>query len=77
MLQGLVICGRCGERMTVRYHCYHARRVPDYWCGRSRINHGEPGVYQTIHGGSLDEAIGDVLVEAMTPLAPEVALTVQ
>ena len=63
--------------MTVRYHCYHARRVPDYWCGRSRINHGEPGVYQTIHGGSLDEAIGDVLVEAMTPLAPEVALTVQ
>jgi hypothetical protein len=63
--------------MTVRYHCYHAKPVPDYWCGRSRINHGQPGVCQTIHGGSLDDAIGTVLVEAMTPLAIEVALTVQ
>ena len=77
LLQGLVICGRCGERMTVRYHSYHGKPVPDYWCGRSRINHGQPGICQTIHGGSLDEAIGDILVEAMTPLALEVALTVQ
>src|SRR5438105_915974 len=29
-LQGLAICERFGERMTVRYHCYHAKRVPDY-----------------------------------------------
>jgi DNA invertase Pin-like site-specific DNA recombinase len=77
LLQGLAICGRCGERMTVRYHSYHGRPVPDYWCGRSRINAGQPGVCQTIHGGSLDDAIGHVLVEAMTPLAVEVALTVQ
>jgi hypothetical protein len=63
--------------MTVRYHSYHGKPVPDYWCGRSRINAGQPGVCQTIHGGSLDDAIGDVLVEAMTPLAVEVALTVQ
>jgi hypothetical protein len=63
--------------MTVRYHCYHGTPVPDYWCGRSRINQGQPGVCQTIHGGSLDDAIGEVLVEAVTPLALEVALTVQ
>jgi DNA invertase Pin-like site-specific DNA recombinase len=24
LLKGLAICGRCGERMTVRYHSYHA-----------------------------------------------------
>lgn len=77
LLQGLALCGRCGERMTVRYHSYHGKPVPDYWCGRSRINHGIPGLCQTIHGGSLDEAIGAILVEAMTPLALEVALTVQ
>jgi DNA invertase Pin-like site-specific DNA recombinase len=23
LLQGLVICGRCGHRMTIRYHCRH------------------------------------------------------
>jgi DNA invertase Pin-like site-specific DNA recombinase len=77
LLQGLAICGHCGERMTVRYHCYHGKPVPDYWCGRHRLNHGVPGVCQTIHGGALDDAIGDLLVEAMTPLALEVALTVQ
>jgi len=77
LLQGLAICGHCGERMTVRYHCYHGKPVPDYWCGRRRINHGEPGICQTIHGGALDDAIGEILVEAMTPLALEVALTVQ
>jgi DNA invertase Pin-like site-specific DNA recombinase len=77
LLQGLAICGRCGERMTVRYHSYHGTPVPDYWCGRSRINAGQSGICQTIHGGSLDDAIGAVLVEAMTPLAVEVALTVQ
>jgi hypothetical protein len=63
--------------MTVRYHSYHGKRVPDYWCGRSRINAGQPGVCQTIHGGALDDAIGEILMEAMTPLALEVALTVQ
>jgi hypothetical protein len=51
--------------------------VPDYWIGRSRINHCQPGICQTMHGGSLDDAIGDVLVEAMTPQALDVALTVQ
>ena len=77
LLQGRAICGVCGERMTVRYHSYHGKPVPDYWCGRSRINTGHPGVCQTIHGGSLDRAIGEILIEAMTPLALEVALTVQ
>lgn len=77
LLQGLVICGSCGERMTVRYHSYHARPVPTYWCGRRAMHKGERGLCQTIHGGSLDAAIGDVVIDAMTPLAIEVALAVQ
>jgi DNA invertase Pin-like site-specific DNA recombinase len=77
LLQGLVICGTCGERMTVRYHSHRGHAVPTYWCGRHRIQRGESGVCQTIHGASLDAAIGDVLVEMMTPLAVEAALAVQ
>ena len=77
LLQGLAICGVCGQRMTVRYHSYLGKPVPDYWCVRSRINSGQPGVCQTIHGGSLDDAIGEILIEAVTPFALEVALTVQ
>jgi hypothetical protein len=38
LLQGLVLCGRCGERMTVRYHQRGGRRiVPDYLCQRAGI----------------------------------------
>ena len=77
LLQGLVICGACGERMTVRYHSHRGRAVPTYWCGRRRIQKGEIGLCQTIHGASLDGFIGDVLVETMTPLAIEAALAVQ
>jgi len=77
LLQGLVICGACGERMTVRYHSYRAQSVPNYWCGRRLLQRGERGLCQTVHGATLDTAIGDVIIEAMTPLAIEVALTVQ
>jgi len=77
LLQGLVLCGSGGERMTVRYHSYHAQPVPTYWCGRRAMHQGERGLCQTIHGAALDAAIGEVVVETMTPLAIEVALAVQ
>ena len=28
LLQGLIICGKCGERMTVRYHQREGQRIP-------------------------------------------------
>jgi len=77
LLQGLVLCGSCGERMSVRYHLHHNQEVPTYWCGRRPLQRGETSLCQTVHGGALDTAIGDILIEAMTPLAIEVALSVQ
>lgn len=77
LLQGLVICGSCGERMSVRYHSHHNQEVPTYWCGRRPLQRGEASLCQTVHGGALDTAIGDIVIEAMTPLAIEVALNVQ
>jgi DNA invertase Pin-like site-specific DNA recombinase len=77
LLQGLVICGSCGERMSVRYHHHHNQQVPTYWCGRRPLHRGENRLCQTVHGTALDAAIGDILIEAMTPLAIEVALGVQ
>jgi len=77
LLQGLVICGACGERMSVRYHSHHNQEIPTYWCGRRPMHRGEIGLCQTVHGGALDMAIGDIIIEAMTPLAIEVALNVQ
>ncbi len=51
--------------------------IPTYWCGRRPMHRGEIGLCQTVHGGALDAAIGDIIIEAMTPLAIEVALSVQ
>ena len=76
LLQGLVICAKCGDRMTVRYHLQGARRVPDYLCQRHGVAHAEP-LCQQIVGGELDAAIGRLLVEAVTPVTLEVALAVQ
>ena len=76
LLQGLAICGKCGDRMTVHYHIQGTRRVPDYVCQRHGIEHGEP-LCQQIHGGELDAAIGRLLVDMVTPVTLQVALAVQ
>jgi DNA invertase Pin-like site-specific DNA recombinase len=76
LLQGLAICGRCGGRMTVRYYTSHGQLLPDYRCQREGIEHAE-GPCQRILGGALDRAIGELLVQTVSPLALEVALSVQ
>jgi DNA invertase Pin-like site-specific DNA recombinase len=76
LLQGLVLCGVCGHRMTVRYHTRDARRVPDYVCQREGIEHGEP-LCQSIKGEPIDKTISSLLLQTMTPMALDVALTVQ
>jgi DNA invertase Pin-like site-specific DNA recombinase len=76
LLQGLAVCGRCGGRMTVRYYTSHAQVQPEYCCQREGIEHAQPPC-QRILGGELDRAISELLVEAVSPLALEVALSVQ
>ncbi len=77
LLQGLIICGICGNRMTVRYHTRGGRLVPDYMCQRKTIEQAARRACQVIPGANLDQAIGELLVEAVTPMALEVALAVQ
>jgi DNA invertase Pin-like site-specific DNA recombinase len=76
LLQGMVLCGVCGQRMTVRYRQGHGRLWPAYVCQKNGIRRGEP-VCQSVAGASIDEAVARLLVEAVTPMALEVALTVQ
>jgi len=76
LLQGLAICGRCGGRMTIRYYTRRGRSVPQYTCQAEGIKRAEPPC-QRILGADIDRAIGDLLVESMSPLSLEVALSVQ
>lgn len=76
LLQGLVLCGRCGNRMSVRYHNRKGRAVPDYLCQDENVHHGGE-LCQRVPGKDLDPAVGETLMGAMTPLALEVSLKVQ
>jgi DNA invertase Pin-like site-specific DNA recombinase len=77
LLQGLAICGKCGQRMTIRYKYQRKGRIePAYLCQRNRIERWESSC-QYIPGASIDEAISKLLLESVTPLTLEVALQVQ
>lgn len=76
LLQGMVVCGLCGSRMTVRYHTRHSQIVPDYVCQRDGIEHAI-AICQQVAGEHIDKAVGQLLVESVTPLALEVTLAVQ
>jgi hypothetical protein len=62
--------------MTVHYHTRHGHQVPNYVCQSRGIERAEP-VCQDVPGAGIDEAIGTLLVELMTPLTLEVTLAVQ
>ena len=76
LLQGLVLCGQCGRSMTLRYHQRGGRLTPNYVCAKAAVEEAQP-VCQSIPGGGVDEAVGRLLIECVTPLALEVALKVQ
>ena len=76
LLQGLVVCGKCGKRMTVSYHTRcNGELLPDYSCAREGIATGTPPC-QTICGAGVDEAVAKLVLEQLTPLAIETALAV-
>ena len=76
LLQGLVVCGRCGQRMGVRYHTIHGELVPEYVCQRRAIDEARP-LCARIVGHEIDRAVGELLIEVVSPLALEVALTIE
>jgi len=75
LLQGLVLCGRCGSRMTVRYVRRHGQLSPDYTCQRRGIQTGGPAC-QIVPGAGLDQAVAAAVLQAVTPAALDVALEV-
>jgi hypothetical protein len=71
LLQGIVLCGRCGRRMAVRYANNGA--MPWYTCARLHAQLARQ-TCQSIHGGVVDAAVAQLFLEAMQPAHLEVAL---
>ena len=76
LLQGLIVCGKCGRRMTLRYHARQAGLCPEYVCQRKGIENAEP-LCQRIPGAEIDRVLADLLLELINPVTLDVALTVQ
>ena len=76
LLQGLVLCGHCGQRMTVRYDHRHGQTLPYYTCQREGIKQAQP-VCQSVPGAGIDRAVGALVVETLTPLTLELTLALQ
>ena len=75
LLQGLVVCGRCGRRMTIRYHTRHGTQIPGYVCQNNGIRTAQP-ICQHLTGDIIDSAVSDLILTTLTPAAIEVSLAV-
>ena len=61
--------------MTVRYDHRKGKTLPYYTCQREGIEHAQP-ICQSVPGAGIDRAIGDLVVETLTPLTLELTLAV-
>jgi DNA invertase Pin-like site-specific DNA recombinase len=71
LLQGIVRCGRCGRRMSVRY--LNNASIPSYECN-SYHTHFAGRTCQSIRGDEIDAAVARALLEAMRPAQLEVSM---
>src|SRR5437867_75246 len=69
LLQGLVLCGRCGRRMSVRYQGTGGRR-PVYECQRRRLHDGHGGICWSVPARPIDAAVEAHVLAAVTPANP-------
>jgi len=76
LLQGRAVCGRCGQHMRVRYRDARGKLESWYVCDRATDSRAEPNC-QSLAGTPIDEAIGLLVAEKMTPFAVELALEIR
>jgi len=71
LLQGLVLCGQCGRRMTVRYT--RNGTTPSYECNQVHKQQGGR-TCQFVRGDGVDAAVAQLFLEAIQPAQLEVSL---
>lgn len=74
LLSGIVLCGRCGQRMHVVYSGQQSQHVT-YRCSHRQRRYAEP-VCQRVSGKLIDPAVAGAVLDALTPAQIELALAV-
>ncbi|HEX3396295.1 MAG TPA: recombinase family protein [Steroidobacteraceae bacterium] len=75
LLQGRVMCGRCGSPMYVRYNGDRRRMRARYVC----IDHADArrAACQSVPAIDIDAATAQLILDLMTPMAIEMTLAIQ
>ncbi len=76
LLQGIIICGLCGNRMTIRYYSEKNQIYPYYICQKDGIQHGK-SLCQSIIGKHVDKAIEKIIIDLLSPASIEISIAVQ
>ena len=74
LLQGLVVCGKCGRRMSIRYTGNNGIS-PRYECKR-RWEHSDKSVCTTVPALRIDAAVSQRLLQVIQPANLELAIQV-
>jgi len=62
LLQGIVICGKCGMRMSVRYYHQKQGDISYYVCDNQAKHYTGGKSCQSVHGRALDQAVSKLLL---------------
>jgi hypothetical protein len=73
VLAGLVVCGRCGQRMLVGYANGPGTMTLRYSCQRGAIDYGQD-VCQSLSGAVLESFVVQRLLQAVAPASLELSL---
>jgi DNA invertase Pin-like site-specific DNA recombinase len=75
LLQGLIICGKCGRRMSPRYHGNGGKRVT-YQCDQRRQKDGDSGICWSAAGAAIEVAVAEHVLNLMTANQLNLSLSV-
>ena len=71
LLSGLIVCGRCGLRMTATYN--NAGHAARYQCIGARTSYDAPSC-QTLKAAAVDDEVTCLILKALEPAAIEASL---
>lgn len=75
LLQGLLICGKCGRRMSSRYYGTGGKRVA-YQCNQRRQRDGLGGLCWSVPGAAIDTAVAQQVLDALNEHQLSLSLSV-
>lgn len=76
LLQGLLLCGRCGQRMYTQYHRQNGMLKPAYTCNKTATREGAAHRCWGVAASSVDAAVTSLVLAVLQPSDIDLSLAV-